>query len=246
MTRIISITLSKGGVGKTTTTVNLAAGLAAAGRRVLLIDTDTQNQSAKALGVTPNAGLYDLYNGEKLSSVLSEARENLFLIAGGSTISLLNLRFGEAEYGQERQLSKLLTPLNDHFHYILIDNAPGWDLMAINTMFYARELLCPVPLEGLATDGLMMFLQRNEALRSESGVILRYIVPTMVDGRLAQTTELLTALRRRYGDVLCDPIRRSVRVSESAAHGETIFEYDPSGRGAEDYTKLVDRVIDDE
>lgn len=245
--RIISIALAKGGVGKTTTAVNLAAGLASSGRRVLLIDTDTQNQAARALGVKTEHGLYDYVKlDQDVSDVLVEARPSLYLMAGGDDIARLTREFGLAEYEVEQQLKKALAPLEGYFHYVLIDGSPGWDLLAINVLFYAKEILCPVSLEGLAFDGLISYLRRNQRMRERSGIDLRYILPTMVDSRLAQSDEILGTLKKSFGDAVCDPVRRNVRLSESAAHGRTIFEYAPRSNGAADYKKLVERVIADE
>lgn len=120
MVRIMAIALSKGGVGKTTTAVNLAAGLANTGRRVLLVDTDTQNQAARALGVNTDAGLFEYVNGNAdAGKALVQARENLYVLAGGEAIGRLKRQFAQAEYEVEQQLSQALTPLLPYFEYVI-------------------------------------------------------------------------------------------------------------------------------
>lgn len=247
MTRIIAIALSKGGVGKTTTAVNLAAGLAKAGRRVLLIDTDTQNQAARALGISPAQGLFEYVNeSASAGDALIEARENLFVLAGGEPIGRLKRQFAQAEYGVEGQLAKALAPLMPYFEYVIIDNGPGWDTLAVNVLFFAREVLCPVTLETLSVQGLIDYVGRIERIGRSADVGLAYVLPTMQDRRLAQTSEIHGQLKARFGDKLLDPIRSNVRLSEAPAFGETIFEYAPDSRGAEDYARLVERILNDE
>lgn len=247
MTRIIAVALAKGGVGKTTTAVNLAAALAHSDRRVLLVDTDTQNQAARSLGATPAKGLYDFVSGDaEAGDVLEQVRPNLFLMAGGASIARLKRQFAQAEFGVEKQLSEALTPLNEYFHYVIVDNSPGWDTLAVNVLFYAKEALCPVTLETLAVQGLFDYTERIERIGSVSGIQLRYILPTMLDRRFAQTGEILGQLKEYYKERLCDPIRSNIRLSEAPAHGEHIFEYDAQSKGAADYAQLALRILKDE
>ncbi len=243
MTRIIAIALSKGGVGKTTTAVNLAAGLANNGRSVLLVDTDTQGQSARHLGVVGNDGLFRLTQGETTAETMIKARDNLLLLAGGESIALLKRRFNDAQYHIEQQLKNALNPLLPYFDYVLIDNAPSWDGLSINVMFAADEIVAPVTMETLAVQGLFDYKARIERIGAAQ---LRYIVPTMKDVRRAQTKEIETQLRERFRDMVCEPIRVDVRLSEAPAHGQTIFEYAPTSRGAADYQQFIQKVLQDE
>lgn len=247
MTRIIAIALAKGGVGKTTTAVNLSAALANAGRRVLLIDTDTQNQAARSLGVNAGHGLFEYVNGDvPVGEALVEARPNLYVLGGGQSVARLKRQFSQAEFEVERQLAHALAPLNEYFHYIIVDNSPGWDTLAVNVLFYAQEALCPVTLETLAVQGLFDYTERISRIGDISGIQLRYVLPTMLDRRYAQTSEILGQLRDYFGALLCDPIRSNVRLSEAPAHGQHIFEYDSRSKGAEDYEHLAQRILQDE
>lgn len=247
MTRILGISLSKGGVGKTTTAVNLAAGLVQAGRRVLLIDTDTQGQTASALGVVPEVGLHELIMGEvEPSQALLQVRENFFLLAGGQSLARLKRFISQVEYEGEYTLAKAMKPLDPYFHYIIVDTAPSWDVLNVNVLFYAHEILCPVSLEVLAVQGLFDFVGRVAAIGKRRDIRLKYVLPTSLDRRVAQTNEILEQLQQRFDGLMCDPIRYNVRLSEAPAHGQHIFEYAPDSKGAEDYKALTERILADE
>ena len=158
--RKICITLSKGGVGKTTTSVNLAAGLALAGNKVLLVDTDTQGQSSYILGLRPNAGLTELLTKElPAEECLVEARKNLSLLSGGKSLAGVKRIIDRKSFGAEWTLSEALNPLDRQFDYILIDTSPGWDQLIVNVLFYATEVLVPVALEVMPLHGLSEFIK---------------------------------------------------------------------------------------
>ena len=247
MARTIAISLSKGGVGKTTTAVNLAAGLVANGKRVLLVDTDTQGQTANALGVQPKRGLFELVMGEaQPRDSLVEARENLYLLAGGQSLARLKRSISQAEYEGEHTLDRALEPLKQYFEYIIFDTAPSWDVLNVNVLFCAQEVLCPVNLEILAIQGLFDFITRITAIGKRSGSELRYVLPTSLDRRVAQTAEIYQQLEDRLNGLLCDPIRYNIRLSEAPAHGQHIFEYSPTSNGAADYRALTQRILADE
>lgn len=241
----IAIALAKGGVGKTTTAVNLAAALAKTGRRTLLIDTDTQGQIAGALGIEPELGIADFVIHKQRQAIV-EARENLYVLAGGISINKVVQQIRETAFMQHEILKDALAPLDEFFEFIIIDTAPSWTELSINVLAYADELLCPVPLEMLAVRGLKDFLQRTRPVLERTGGIVRYVVPTMLDRRFAQTTEIAKLLNDTFGDLVTHPIRSNVRLSEAPAHGETIFEYAPNSKGSEDYQRLAERITDNE
>lgn len=246
--RRIAVCLSKGGVAKTTTAVNLAFGLAARGSRVLLVDTDTQGHCAKLLGVKPEKGLADLLEGNAApEELIVQARENLWLLAGGQALGETKNLIGKKDFGRETALAEALAPYEEHFDFAIVDTSPGWDVLTVNVLFYAAEVLCPVSLEALSVDGFLGFLQGIEPIvqyrrKARERFEIRYVLPTFMDGRVKKSAEILAQLGSHFGGKLCDPIRYSVRLSEAPAFGQTIFEYAPGDRGAVDYGKLIERV----
>ncbi len=245
--RKIAVSLSKGGVGKTTTAYNLAAGLASSGCPVLLIDLDTQGQIARSLGVQPESGIADLMTGDtKAHEVLVEARPNLWLLAGGGPLAGVKRLIDRQDIAPERVLSDALATLEGQYGYVVVDTAPSWDVLNVNALFYADEVLAPVAVEPLSVQGLVDFAQSLKNIqRYRPELTLRYVLPTLLDVRRKQTAEILPQLHASFGDKVVDPIRVNVRLSEAPGHGQTIFEYDDTCPGAQDYQKLVERVLQD-
>lgn len=245
--RKIAVSLSKGGVGKTTTAVNLSAGLARSGYKVLLIDTDTQGQAGRALGVRSGAGLAELISGEaKLEEAVQEVRTNLFLLAGGRSLAGLKRLIDRKDYGAEKTLSEGLEMLDSHYDYAILDSAPGWDALTVNVLFYSEEILAPVSMEILTLTGLLDFQKSVEAIQKyKQELKVRYILPTFYDKRVKKSEEILQQLLSVYKDKVCSPIRYSVRLSEAPGFGQDIYEYAPGSAGAEDYKALAERIIRD-
>ncbi len=243
--RKLAICLQKGGVAKTTTAVNLAAGLALAGAKALLIDTDAQGQASRALGVQASTGLAELLEGAKPEDIIIQARESLWLIAGGRGLTGARREIDRRSYGAERVLAEALEPLSGRYDYIILDTAPGLDTLAINVLFYAEEIVAPVSLEVLTLQGLADFQHTVSGVQKYHPELrLRYILPTFMDGRVKKSQEILEQLQRHYGQLLCQPIRYSVRLSEAPGYGQTIFEYAPGSTGAQDYQALARRIQD--
>jgi len=149
--RSISVSISKGGVTKTTTAVNLSAGLALAGYKVLLVDTDTQGQDSYMLGINAKAGLTELLTNElSPEEAIVEARKNLWLLAGGKSLAGIKRLIDRKDFGGEMTLADALTPLETQYDYIIIDTSPGWDPLTVNVLFYVKEILIPVSLDVMS------------------------------------------------------------------------------------------------
>src|ERR1700733_702330 len=158
--RKIAISLSKGGVSKSTSSVSIAHGLARAGKRTLLIDTDDQGQDSFLLGVKPPHGLSEVLNDDfPIESAIFEARPNLWILSGGKSLSGTKRAIGRKDYGAEQTLSDALAPLEGMFDYVIIDTSPSWDSLTINSLFYATEVLTPVSLEVLTMNSLAEFVK---------------------------------------------------------------------------------------
>jgi chromosome partitioning protein len=243
--RKLAIALSKGGVGKTTTAVNLAAGLARTGQRVLLVDMDTQGQSGRALGCAPPAGIAEVAAGETpADQAILPARENLDLLAGGRALASLKRVITRKDYGGEQTVAEALAPLDGRYDFAVMDTAPGWDALSVNALFYADEVLAPVSLEVMTLQSLLDFSHSLAAIQKyRPQLALRYILPTFLDRRVRKSDEILQQLALHFGNRLCEPIRYNVRLSEAPGYGQTIFEYAAGSPGAEDYRKLTERVL---
>ena len=252
--RKIAVAMAKGGVGKTTTAVNLAHGLAQLGRKVLLVDCDTQSQAAKFLGVSPDYGLYEFFIGQDESGniiykkdTLYPCRDNLWLLAGGIKLVELKHWLGE-QPRSERQtaLTRTLIPKEGNLDYMIFDCAPGWDVLSVNILMAVNEVMCPVALQGPSLEGLKTFFgYLMSAQRLNHDLQLKYILPTMFDQRTNHSFEILKQLRRLFRKQICDPIHYNVRLSEAPGRGKTIFEYRASAVSADDYKKLIWRVDND-
>ena len=250
--RKIAVAMVKGGVGKTTTAVNLAHGLATRGKRVLLVDCDTQGQTAKFLGQKPEFGLYEFITGRRkngqaisINDTLHLTRENLWLLDGG--IRLVELKNWLGEQPREiRQtvLAQKLVPRQGALDYLIFDCAPGWDVLSVNILMAATEVLCPVALQGPSIEGLKTFFKYlQSAQKLNLDLRLEYILPTMFDRRTRHSQEMFSQLKKHFSRHICDPIHYSVRLTEATTFGRTIFEYKARALVANDYENLVKRII---
>jgi chromosome partitioning protein len=246
--RKICISLSKGGVGKSSTAVSIAHGLALAGKKVLLIDTDDQGQDSFLLGVSPKHGLADVLNEEiGAEKAMFKARDNLWIFSGGKSLAGIKREIGRKDFSAELTLSNALKPLEGKFDFVIVDTAPSWDTLTINALFYCTEVLTPVSLEVLTLNSLIEFSERIKSVQALNKKLqYKYLVPTFWDRRVKKSSEILDQLRKYYPKQICEPVKYSVRISESAGFGKTIYEYAPSSSGAKDYQKTVQRILDNE
>ena len=242
--RKICISLSKGGVGKTTTSVNLSAGLALAGHRVLLVDTDTQGQSSYVLGKKPRFGLTELLTKELgPEEAVVQARKNLWLLSGGKSLAGVKRIIDRKSFGAEWTLSEAMKPLDDKYDFIIIDTSPGWDQLIVNVLFYATEVLVPVALEVMPLHGLAEFIKSLDSIqRYRQEISLKYILPTFMDNRIKGPQSIFSQLKKLYPKYVCKPIRYNSSLSEAPSYGKTIFEFAPGSNASVDYRELVRRV----
>lgn len=243
MGRIVAVINLKGGIGKTTTVVNISAGLALKGARVLLVDADAQGNLAMALGATPRRTLYDaLVDGALAADCRTPARRNLDLIAADA--SLLTAQPVIARRPDwPRVLEQVLRPLRSEYDFIFVDCGGSLTVLNLNALHAASDVIVPTTVEPFAVRGLEMLISQLSRVKG-SASSLRAIVPTLFDARTRQSVALLEQLYQRYGSLVTPPIRINVRLSESSAQGKTIYEYDPRSRGAADYAQLVERLSD--
>lgn len=246
MGRVIAVTNQKGGVGKTTTTVNLASALARKGNKVLVIDTDPQGNATSGLGVDKHqvpATLYDVYSGEcSLREALVEVEpKTLFLAPANSDLVATELELASRP-GRENVLKEQIAEIIEEFDFVLIDCPPSLGLVTLNAMVAADSMLIPLQCEYYALEGVSSLMQTVKIARQElnPNLELQGVVLTMYDGRTNLSREVGDEARKFFGDfVYKSVIPRNVRLSECPSHGMTIFQYDKSSAGAFAYRALA-------
>ncbi len=241
--RRIAVVNHKGGTGKTTTAVHLAAGLATAGRSVLLADLDPQGNVGAWFGLDPDeCSMAEMAQGRLTAAeALIEVRENLDVIAS-------DWRLAEAEEllvtsrEREKWLSNRLKGLKG-YEFAIVDCAPSMSILTTSGLAFAEEVVIPISMEYLALIGVKQLVENILRMTSKNGkaVQITAVVPTFYQNNLRKSREILLALERHFGRALADPIRVNVRLSEAPSHGQTVFEYSPHSRGAQDYRRLVRR-----
>ena len=249
MTRIITIANQKGGVGKTTTTVNIAAALAQIGKKTLVIDLDPQGNATTALGIEHHEGtpgVYDVLMGEKaLHEVLEPCADVPGLWGAPATIDLAGAEIElVSQVAREYRLSKAITALSEreNFDYILLDCPPSLGLLTLNGLVAAKEVLLPIQCEYYALEGLSQLL-KSVAMVTEHlnpDLVVTAIILTMYDGRTRLASQVADEVRTHFGtQVLETVIPRSVRVSEAPSYGQTVLTYDPTSSGAIAYREAA-------
>ncbi len=242
--RKIAIVGFKGGIGKTTTCVSLGAALALRGRRVLLIDSDTQSNVAISLGIEGyERSLADvMMRDAKAEDCVVPARENLYVLPSSMGLFKAQQRL-VMEMARDVLFKEVLAGLTG-YDYQLLDCAPSVSLLTVNAVAYAQEVFIPVSMEMLALAGARNFMRylREISRLLGSGAEIRLIIPTFYDSRRRVSATVLQTLLQDYGSRVTHPIRIDTKLSEAPGEGQTIFEYSPRGRGAADYAKLADLV----
>jgi len=248
---VITVCNAKGGVGKTTTAYNLASRLAHKRGRTLLIDLDSQASAGLALGLEPAPATYRLLlAGDPLPDLVTEARPGLDILRSDDTLADLRdwlaVRSARNAGSALNALSKVLKPHLQSYAFTVIDSGPGLDILTLNGLMVATDVLVPVSVDFLSAAGTRQHLDTLDGLRKLGGTArLSWIVPTFCDLRLLRAREILEMLERTFGELVTEPIRTNTRLAEAPHLGLTIWEHDPKAIGAEDYDKLVRRVLDD-
>jgi chromosome partitioning protein len=248
--RTIAVANQKGGVGKTTTTVNLGACLASLGKQILCVDLDPQGHTSVGLGVEKERAertVYHLLMGRGLAKdyILPTAIEGLAVLPAnlqlaGAEVELLS------ELAREVRLRDALAPVKDLFDYVLIDCPPSLGQLTVNALAAADSVIVPVQGEYYSLEGLALLLNTIRAIKERLNPQLRLegVLLTMFDGRTNLGSQVADDVRKHFGDrVYKVTIPRNVRLSEAPSHGEPIIQYDPRSRGAEAYLELAKEVI---
>ncbi|MEM7437067.1 MAG: AAA family ATPase [Myxococcota bacterium] len=240
----IAVFNHKGGTGKTTTSINLAAGLAEAGRKVLLIDADGQGNVGASLGIAGQRSLYHvLVNGAKASDVAVPVREGLDVITSNESLAAAELFLAERP-NRDRIMRERLGDACRAYDTVVVDCAPALSLMNQNAMVYADSVVVPVACDYLSLVGVKQVLRTIRNVRDllQHDVQLLGVLPTFFDVRNRISRDAILTLRKHFQGRCYDPIRINTKLREAPSAKQTIFEYAPKCHGAEDYMRLVERV----
>jgi chromosome partitioning protein len=260
-TRVMAVANQKGGVGKTTTTVNLAAGLAQAGLSVLVIDLDPQGNASTALGIDHHADVPSIYDvvieGRPMSEVVQRTADFAELLCAPATLDLAGaeIELVSLVARENRLLRAVQKYLGDRdsaglrrLDYVLIDCPPSLGLLTVNAFVAAAEVLIPIQCEYYALEGLSQLLKNIEMIQAHlnPGLHVSSILMTMYDGRTRLSSQVADEVRTHFPrETLRTTVPRSVRISEAPSHGQTVMTYDPSSSGALSYleaaTELAER-----
>lgn len=257
MTNIISLVNQKGGVGKTTTSINLSASLGKLGKKTLLIDLDPQGNTSTGLGINKsdiNGSVYDCLNGtQKVSeSIIKTSFTNLYLLPAtinlaGIDIELIERAHEDLNFRMNEQLKNVLSEVKKSFDYIIIDCPPSLGILTTNALVASDSVIIPVQCEFFALEGITQLL--NTIIMTQKklnpGLQIEGVLLTLLDSRTNLGLEVVEEVRKFFKDKVFNTIiPRLIRLVEAPSHGEPINEYDPTSRASEAYNNLAKEVIE--
>jgi chromosome partitioning protein len=245
---ILALANQKGGVGKTTTAVNVAACLAEAGARTLVVDLDPQANATSGLGERANGtSSYDLLDGAPLEDIVHHTRfENLDVVPSRPELAGAAVELSAHGDG-ESFLSGALEPARESYSYVFVDCPPSLGPLTVNGLAAADRVLVPVQCEYYALEGLAQLLHSVELVRARLNprLALAGMLLTMVDGRTRLAADVASEVRRHFGELVFDAVvPRSVRLAEAPSHGLPITAYDPASAGADAYYRVASELVD--
>ncbi len=250
MARIIAIANQKGGVGKTTTSVNIAASLAAAEKKVRLIDSDPQGNSTSGMGIDRkdlSGSTYDLYIGKKSLQEIKKSTHFPWLDVVPAGIDLVGVEVELIQrISRERVLKRALDPVRNLYDYILIDCPPSLGLLTVNSLTAADSVLIPVQTEYYALEGLSALMNTIKLIKQDLNpdLAIEGVLLTMYDSRNNLAEQVAQEVRKFFGNkVFTTVIHRNVALSEAPSHGKPVLLYDIRSRGAQSYLELAKEVL---